>query len=277
VSTVSVVIPAHNEEAVIGRCLRVLAEGVRPGELEVIVVANGCGDRTAEVAREQGAQVVETEIAGKTNALRLGDERCTGFPRLYLDADVELTGAAVRVLSAAVAARGVLACSPVPRLDLTGVSRLARRFHQVHEKLTADRRGLAGAGAYLLSESGHGRVFPMPEVLADDGWAHRCFAADERMAVAAAHSVVRPARTLPAVIRRRARVRLGNAQLDGLGRPAPEGGLGVGSLVALVRRGEVPVSSAACFLGVQVAERIVARWRRFRGGEEHWSADRSSR
>ena len=56
----SVVIPAHNEEAVLGRCLRVLLAGSTPGELDVVVVANACTDRTAEIAREAGVRVVET-------------------------------------------------------------------------------------------------------------------------------------------------------------------------------------------------------------------------
>ena len=48
---VSFVIPAHNEEAVIGRCLTALLAGARRDELDIIVVCNGCTDRTAEVAR----------------------------------------------------------------------------------------------------------------------------------------------------------------------------------------------------------------------------------
>ena len=46
----SVVIPAHNERRVIGRCLRALREGAAPGELDVIVVANACTDDTAAIA-----------------------------------------------------------------------------------------------------------------------------------------------------------------------------------------------------------------------------------
>ena len=37
----SLILPAHNEAAVIGRTLRALTDGAEAGELEVIVVANG--------------------------------------------------------------------------------------------------------------------------------------------------------------------------------------------------------------------------------------------
>nr|BFE85750.1 hypothetical protein GCM10020093_083510 [Planobispora longispora] len=46
----SVVIPAHNEEGVLRRCLDGLLAGTEPGELDVVVVANACTDRTADVA-----------------------------------------------------------------------------------------------------------------------------------------------------------------------------------------------------------------------------------
>ena len=91
----SVVVPAHNEAAVLARCLAALRREVRAGELDVVVVANACSDATADIARQAGVRVVETEIAGKRHALLLGDAQCQIFPRLYIDADVELSGASV--------------------------------------------------------------------------------------------------------------------------------------------------------------------------------------
>jgi glycosyltransferase involved in cell wall biosynthesis len=273
---VSVVIAAHDEEAVIARCLRSLTSAAKPGELDVVVVANACSDRTAQIARAERARVVETPVVGKAHALGLGDAECRTFPRLYLDADVDLDTVSLRRMLTAIE-RGALACSPVPEYDLTGVSRVATRFHRVFERLMAGRRGLSGTGAYLLSREGHDRVFPLPLVISDDGWVHRTFSASERQSVEGARSVVRPARTVRAVIRRRARVRLGNHELDRLGRKAEDQSLGLGSLMALVRRRQVGVLDALCFLVVLSADKIVARWRRLRGTDKAWSADTSTR
>src|SRR3954463_9896236 len=47
----SVIMPAHNEEGVIGTALARLTEGVLPDEFQILVVCNGCTDGTAEVAQ----------------------------------------------------------------------------------------------------------------------------------------------------------------------------------------------------------------------------------
>lgn len=273
----SVVVPAHNEERVLERCLATLLRSAGPGELEVVVVANACDDATAEVARRHGVGVVETATPGKANALRLGDEAVTAFPRLYVDADVDLDTDAVRVLVDAVARPGVLAASPRPRLDLTGVRPSARRLHKVHELLMADRRGLAGAGVYCLSEAGHARVAPFPEVISDDGFVHRRFSPGERVVPPSAHSVVRPAPTFAASLRRRVRVRQGNQQLDALGLPLAEGRLRPGDLTALVRDGSAGPLDVLWYLALVGSDRALVLWRRLRGAEVSWGTDSASR
>ncbi|WP_433057254.1 glycosyltransferase [Dactylosporangium sp. CS-033363] len=271
---VSIVIPAHNEAAVIGPNLRRLLAGTQPGEFDVIVVPNACRDRTAELAAEvPGVRVIETSIPGKVPALRLGDEACKSFPRVYLDADVELTADSVRALVAACARPGVLAAAPVPELDLAQVGRLVRRVHRVHDRMIAPSRALAGVGVYVLTEAGHARVFPMPDVIADDGWVHTSFAPHERAIVAEARSVVRPARTVQAHLNRRVRVRRGNRQLAALDR-AHAGGPGLGSLAGLVRRREVSPIDAAAYLSVLVLDRAVSRVRRDKAS---WGSDLSTR
>jgi len=271
----SVVIPAHNEEAVIVANLRRLLDGTEPGELDIVVVANACTDRTAERARAIGVRVIETDVAGKVNAVRLGDEACRTFPRVYVDADVGLTGAGIRALATAAAKPGVLACAPALRLDLSGVGPVARRVHRVHDRLVAPGRALAGVGAYVLTEQGHARVFPMPDVISDDGWVHNSFAPDERVVVTGARSVVRPARTVRAYLNRRVRVRRGNEQLAALGRPAPQGRLELRTLATLVTTRQVSPLDAGCYLAVLSFDRLLTRLRG--NGQVRWGGDASSR
>ena len=57
------------------------------------MVCNGCSDSTAEIARDLGGpvRVIETAVASTASALRLGDREASGFPRFYVDADVDLS------------------------------------------------------------------------------------------------------------------------------------------------------------------------------------------
>lgn len=55
----TVLIPAHDEEAVVGSTLRSLGQqSVQPDR--VVVIADNCTDRTPEIARDLGVEVVET-------------------------------------------------------------------------------------------------------------------------------------------------------------------------------------------------------------------------
>ena len=55
---ISVIIPAHNEEKYIERCIESIkaADSVFPGNTEIIVVCNRCTDRTEHIAEENGAE-----------------------------------------------------------------------------------------------------------------------------------------------------------------------------------------------------------------------------
>jgi glycosyltransferase involved in cell wall biosynthesis len=87
----SVVIPARDEEATIGRVLtdlyRILPQ-LNDCEPEVICVDDHSRDRTAEIARSFGATVIQnTSRSGKGLALRAGFEAATGDIIAMMDAD----------------------------------------------------------------------------------------------------------------------------------------------------------------------------------------------
>ncbi len=87
----SVMIPARNEEQNLPMLLRSLAaQCIRPRE--IIVVNDASTDRTAEVAQQLGARVVNSQPLpegwrGKTWACHQGAQAATGELLLFLDAD----------------------------------------------------------------------------------------------------------------------------------------------------------------------------------------------
>jgi glycosyltransferase involved in cell wall biosynthesis len=86
---VSVVVPAHNEVAVIGALVRAVRAQAPPGvEVEVIVVDDASTDGTSEAARAAGARVLRMEEGGNPAAARnRGAAASTGDPIVFLDAD----------------------------------------------------------------------------------------------------------------------------------------------------------------------------------------------
>lgn len=88
--TVSVVVPARDEEERLPGCLARLQDD--PHVLEVLVVDDESSDRTAQVAREHGARVVPGAPlpegwAGKAWALEQGLQAARGDWVVFLDAD----------------------------------------------------------------------------------------------------------------------------------------------------------------------------------------------
>jgi glycosyltransferase involved in cell wall biosynthesis len=172
----SVVIPAHDEASVIGRCLDALFESFGPGRVDVVAVCNGCPDDTAARARSSGhpVRVLELPAASKPAALREGDAAALAFSRIYLDADVVLPGAAARVLLERLRA-GAVAGRPPIRYDSVGASAPVRSYYRVPSRVPAVLRSLWGAGVYGLSADGRSRFGEFPDVVGDDLWVDRLF------------------------------------------------------------------------------------------------------
>ena len=208
----SVVVPAHDEEAVIGRLLRALHEGTEPGRLEVVVACNGCTDTTAEIAHAEGARVVEVDTASKIAALDAGDEAATAFPRVYVDADVVLTGATVERLAAALAEPGVLCVAPPLVAESAGRPWPVRSFYAVWPEIPYMRDRHVGSGVFAMSAEGRSRFDRWPAIVNDDLFARALFTRAERRVVGNEPFVVQAPYSTRALIKRRARVHAGNMQ-----------------------------------------------------------------
>ena len=260
--SLTVIIPAHNEERVIGANLRALLAAAGPAELDVLVVCNGCSDGTAEVARQvPGVRVAESARPSKWAAMTLGDELAAGYPRLYLDADVSLPTLSARRLAAALAEPGILAAAPRRVLALEGSSWLVRTYYSVWQRLPEVREGMFGRGALAVSAAGHERIRALPPAMSDDLAVHRAFHPRERRVVDDATVLVRPPRTAADLLRRRIRALQGTRQLR------DSGGAAVGSpgttspadLVGLVRARPRSAPAVLVFLGFAVAARAAVR------------------
>jgi glycosyltransferase involved in cell wall biosynthesis len=275
-----VIVPAHNEAAVIERCLDSLLRPPRPDHLDVLVVCNGCRDDTAPRARAFGepVRVIETPVPSKAHALDLGDDHATGFPRIYVDADVELTPGSLLALAEALDRPGVAAAGPHRILDTHGATRPARSYFEIWRRQASVRRGLSGRGSYGFSAEGRARFGRFAGVLADDLFVHSLFDAGSFTLVDGASVVVRPPRTLRAVVRRRARTLNLRHELAE-SRPELRTALpgSATAWVAAVRDEPRLAVHAPVFVGASLAARVVARHQARRGRRSGWTRDDTSR
>lgn len=273
----SVMIAAHNEEAVIGACMDALASQDAAGPVEVVVAANGCSDGTAAVARARGAVVVELAEAGKAGALNACDAAATGFPRLYLDADIVLPAGALRAVADALGAGGVFACAPTRTVDTRGCAWPVKAYFAINERLPVFASGLFGRGMIALSQAGRSRFDRFPAIIADDLFVDSQFTAAEKSVMPTVRTVVAAPRTTRALVRRLARVRRGNAQLRATAASGQDGSVApsrrwawLGVVVARPRL----AAAAVPYLALTVLAAVLARQP---AGPGAWGRDETTR
>ena len=89
--TISLVIPAYNEAAYIGRCLDSAIKNTHGKLHQIIVVDNASTDNTAEIAKQRrGVTVIREDKKGTGHARQTGLEHATGDIVVYIDADTQV-------------------------------------------------------------------------------------------------------------------------------------------------------------------------------------------
>ena len=193
-TALSVLIPAHDEAAYLPACLEaVFASEPVDGGAELIVIANGCADATAQIARDLGqagkdagwpVRVLDLAEGGKLNALNVGEAAATGRVLAYLDADVRVSPPLMARIATALAGEEARYASGVP--VVTGgadwVTRSYTRFWQTTPFMT---QGVPGFGIFAMNRAGRARWGDWPDIISDDTFARLQFAPKERQQVSA--------------------------------------------------------------------------------------------
>jgi len=194
---VSVLIPAHNEADWLPACLDALcAADPVAGPVEVIVVANGCTDDTAELARRKAPafeargwalRVLELAQGSKLGALNAGEAAARGAVLVYLDADVLVSPPLLAQLAEALAEDAPRYASGMPQVTTSGdwVTRHYTRFWQTTGFMT---HGVPGFGVFAMNRAGRARWREWPDIISDDTFARLNFRPEERIAVPAPYA-----------------------------------------------------------------------------------------
>ena len=191
----SIVVPAHNEATVIAACLDALLAAQTDVPVQVIVVANGCRDETADIAREYTDKftdkgwrlnVLDLPQGGKPNALNQGDDAALFANRIYLDADVTVQPDMLRDLATVLNV-------PEPRYASGTLNIVApdnffsRAYARIWRKVPFMAQGVPGCGLFAVNAAGRERWAEFPEIISDDTYVRLQFDASERVAVPAGY------------------------------------------------------------------------------------------
>ena len=122
---ISFIIPAYNEEALLGATLATLNQSARAlGEpFEVIVVDDASTDRTPEIAREHGARLVQVKVRQIAAARNAGARAARGDVLVFVDADTLVPAEVLRGVRRALEAGAI---GGGARVTLEGVPLLGR-------------------------------------------------------------------------------------------------------------------------------------------------------
>ncbi len=95
---ISIIIPAYNEELLLGQTLRAVnaAAGALGEPFEVIVADDASTDHTATIAKEQGARVVSCRNRQIAATRNVGARASRGEMLFFVDADTTVNVAALR-------------------------------------------------------------------------------------------------------------------------------------------------------------------------------------
>jgi glycosyltransferase involved in cell wall biosynthesis len=213
--SLAVIIPAHDEEVALRRCLAGLAAQTYPGAVEVIVVANGCHDATATVALQSRdllppnftLQVIEISVAAKWQALNAADAAAESETRVYLDADIVLSPNALAGLAAVLAEAGPRLVQPevVVEWKGRGYPWSVRAFVRVWSALPYVRAQVLGLGCYAVNAEGRSLWGAFPPLGADDTFVRFRFDDADKRVVPGARMALSFPTSLRELIRVRAR------------------------------------------------------------------------
>ncbi|MCX7559229.1 glycosyltransferase [Sulfitobacter sp. F26204] len=193
----SILIPAHNEAGYLPACLgALLASAPVEGPVQIIVMANGCTDNTASIARDFTANfaekgwtmnVLDLAEGGKLNALNQGEAAATGDVLIYLDADVCVSPLVVAEIVKSLNMDAPGYASGRPNVTISGKDALTRLYTRFWLTTPFMVHGVQGFGVFAMNRAGRARWGAWPDIISDDTFARLNFTPAERQGVPASY------------------------------------------------------------------------------------------
>jgi glycosyltransferase involved in cell wall biosynthesis len=153
---ISVIVPAFNEEKLLAESLRAIRSAMsafteRAWETELIVCDNNSSDRTAKIAKEEGAAVVFEPVNQISRARNTGARSATGDWLLFIDADSLPSAALLAGMAGEISGGDCLAGGSTVQMDDGGVILNCLAFGW--NAISRLRRWAAGSFVFVETEA----------------------------------------------------------------------------------------------------------------------------
>jgi len=215
----TIIIPAHNEAAVIRNCLDSI---VNQTDVDSIIVAcNGCTDNTVETVNTHYANIdklicLDIKKPSKTNANNEAEKHVNTYPGFYINADTCLSDDAITNIITGMQEQKLELAAPTPIIDTSTSSWLVKQYYKIWLQLPYIKAGVIATCSFVVSEQGRKRFQQFPDVINDDGYIRCQFQAHEIGNVANSTIAIKAPRDVYSLIKIKTRARLGNMQLQRL-------------------------------------------------------------
>ncbi len=210
----TIIIPAHNAARTIARTLSELHAGIDK-YYNIIVVCNGCDDNTSDlVSAFKLVQCHTIEIASKAAAIRYAESFNPSFPRLYLDADIQLTVDNAQLIFSNIQSNSNFGLYlPRSKINTSKSHFTVKSYYKAWYDTPFVKQLGYGSGVYALTKRGRKRFEEWPDFISDDGFIRSHFTLDEIHIIDDACVEVQAPRTWWQLIRIKARSKYGILEL----------------------------------------------------------------
>jgi len=116
-SSITVIIPAHNEERYIAEAIESVLEADFDGKKQIIIVDDGSIDKTYEIASKyKGVKVIKTKHSGKANSINRALKFSKGDLIAIVDGDSYINKDALKIMTNEVERKNVVAATGIVKV-----------------------------------------------------------------------------------------------------------------------------------------------------------------
>ena len=156
--TFTVIIPAHNEEKYIAKCIKAIrrAEKLIPNEnVQILIVLNRCTDRTSDIAKKYGADVIYNSDKCLSKIRNAGVRAAKGKFIVTIDADSIMPYNALSKINAMLRSNEYIGGGARPRFDRMSLGILVTEIYVIIKLLPIIRKssGILSATMFWFRKS----------------------------------------------------------------------------------------------------------------------------